>query len=85
MATQDVNTGQWLKELREARGLSPEEVPYAMAKAGVDRRTIPSARTIRRIEDTAIRPQVRHRFAFAQFYDIPVGHLWPIEWKGSNV
>lgn len=72
-----VTTGQWLQELREEKGLSPEEVPHAMLRARVDRRSIPSARTIRRIEATGRKPHVRYAFGIAQFYEIDVKQLWP--------
>jgi transcriptional regulator with XRE-family HTH domain len=78
MATASL-TGQWLQELREAKGLSPEEVPHAMLKARVDRRSIPSGRTIRRCETTGRRPHVRYAFGLAQFYGVDVAQLWPAD------
>lgn len=70
-------TGVWLTELREARGLSPEEVPHAMLRAGIDRRNIPSGRTIRRTEGTGRMPHVRYAFGLAQFYGVALSQLWP--------
>lgn len=77
MQTQNVQTGAWLRELRESRGLSPEEVPHAMVRAGIDRRSIPSGRTIRRSEATGRMPHVRYAFGLAQFYGVEVPQLWP--------
>lgn len=77
MRTELDQTGAWLQELREARGLSPEQVPYAMLRAKVDRGNIPSGRTIRRIEATGRKPHVRYAFGLAQFYEVEVAQLWP--------
>lgn len=77
MRTPTDQTGAWLMELREAKGLSPEQVPYAMLKAKVDRRNIPSGRTIRRAESTGRKPHVRYAFGLAQFYEVEVAQLWP--------
>lgn len=71
------HSGLWLKELREGRGLSPEEVPHAMLRASIDRRSIPSGRTIRRVEATGRMPHVRYAFGLAEFYGVPVAQLWP--------
>lgn len=70
-------TGAWLRELREAQGLSPEEVPHAMLRAKIDRRSIPSGRTIRRCEATGRMPHVRYAFGLAQFYGVEIAQLWP--------
>lgn len=72
-------TGEWLQELREARGLSPEQVPHAMQRQRIDRRNIPSGRTIRRAEETGRMPHVRFAFGLAQFYGVEVRQLWPAE------
>lgn len=77
MQTRSTQTGDWLRELREAKGLSPEEVPHAMLRSGVDRRSIPSGRTIRRAEDTGTVPHVRYRFGMAHFYGVEYAQLWP--------
>lgn len=79
MQTRGAQTGAWLQELREEKGLSPEEVPHAMQRAGIEFRSIPSGRTIRRAEATGSLPWIRYRFGLAQFYGIPVGQLWPVE------
>ena len=79
MRTRSDQTGLWLRELREARGLSPEEVPHAMLRARIDRRAIPSGRTIRRTEAGASLAHVRYRFGLAQFYGVEVSQLWPVE------
>ncbi|MHB1950192.1 MAG: helix-turn-helix domain-containing protein [Acidiferrobacteraceae bacterium] len=73
-----ISTGTWLRELREDRGLSPEEVPHAMLRAGIERRSIPSARTVRRCEHTGRMPHVRYAFGIAQFYGVPMAQLWPV-------
>lgn len=78
MQTRNVRTGAWLRELREARGLSPEEVPHAMIRAGIDRRSIPSGRTIRRCESMGRMPHVRYAFGLAQFYGVDMAALWPV-------
>lgn len=70
-------TGAWLTELREAKGLSPEQVPYAMLRAKIGREYIPSGRTVRRIESTGRKPHVRYAFGIAQFYEVEVAQLWP--------
>ena len=72
-------TGRWLTELREARGLSPEQVPNAMLRAKIDRRAIPSGRTIRRCEQTGRMPHVRYALGLAQFYDLSLHQIWPVE------
>lgn len=64
--------------MREAKGLSPEEVPHAMLRARIDRRSIPSGRTIRRIEATGRMPHIRYAFGLAQFYGVDLAQLWPV-------
>ena len=78
MRTTLVPTGEWLTELREDRGLSPEEVPHAMLRARIDRRNIPSGRTIRRAEATGRMPYIRYALGLAQFYGVDVHQLWPV-------
>lgn len=48
-----------------------------MLRAKIDRRSIPSGRTIRRAEDTGSIPHVRYRFGLAQFYGVEYSLLWP--------
>lgn len=48
-----------------------------MRRGGVDRRSIPSARTIRRAELTGSLPLARYRFGLAQFYGVEYRELWP--------
>lgn len=79
MQTRSTQTGDWLTELRESKGLSPEEVPHAMLRAGVDRRSIPSGRTVRRAESGGAVPHVRYRFGLAQFYGVEYPQLWPVK------
>lgn len=79
MRAPSIKTGAWLQELRESRGLSADEVPHAMLRANIERRNIPSGRTIRRAEETGRMPQVRYAFGLAQFYGVSVAQLWPLE------
>lgn len=83
MRSGTAQTGAWLTELRESRGLSPEEVPHAMLRAGIDHRYIPSGRTIRRVEATGRKPHVRYAFGIAQFYEVDLKQLWPIAGRRS--
>ena len=69
----DHRAGALLKELRENRGLSPEQLSHAIYGAGLG--TI-SGQTIRRTEDKGAIPQVRNRFALAQFFDREVVDIW---------
>lgn len=79
MQSRGSQTGLWLQELREGRGLSPEDVPHAMLRAKIDRRNIPSSRTIRRVEATGRMPQIRHAFGLAQFYGVELAQFWPVD------
>jgi transcriptional regulator with XRE-family HTH domain len=72
----DTDAAAVLRDLREARGLSPEEVPHKMRMIGIDNRNIPSSRTIRRVEAVGIIPQVRYRFGLAEFYGQPITSIW---------
>jgi hypothetical protein len=73
----DKVAGDFLRELRKARGLSPEEMPRVMRKeTGLAPRWIPSSRTIRRIEDEGVIPQVRFKFSLAQFHDLDQDEIW---------
>lgn len=65
-----------LREYRIEAGLSPEDMPRAMRRAGIDTRYIPSARTIRRVEDEGIVPQVRFQFGLARFFSRPMANIW---------
>lgn len=49
-----------------------------MLRAKIDRRSIPSGRTIRRCEATGRMPHVRYAFGIAQFYDVDLAQLWPV-------
>lgn len=60
-------------------GLSPEEVPYAMLRAKIERRCIPCGRTIRNAERTGRMPYARYAFGLAKFYGVTVSDLWPAE------
>jgi transcriptional regulator with XRE-family HTH domain len=72
----DTDAAAVLRDLREARGLSPEEVPHKMRMAGIENRNIPSGRTIRRVEDEGVVPIVRYRFGLAAFYERPITAIW---------
>ncbi|MDX6534004.1 MAG: hypothetical protein QOF68_1748 [Gaiellales bacterium] len=69
----DKAAGRLLRELRENQGLSPEQMPHAMLAKKL---TPVSGPTIRRVEDIGAIPQVRHRFALAQFFDRQVTDIW---------
>lgn len=73
----DVRAARLLIELREAKGLSREEVPHAMAVAGVKRGRIPSVKTIWRIEELGHVPIIGTKFALAEFYERPLHSIWP--------
>ena len=75
MAGKDTSAGHLLKGLREQRRLMPEQVPHAMLSAGVDRRYVPSARTIRRAEQ-GHRLTLRVEFGLADFYGRERHHIW---------
>lgn len=69
----DLAAAARLRELRENRGLSPEQLPYFMARAGVEP---VSGKTIRRIEGKGAIPQVRVKFALASFFGVTVSTIW---------
>lgn len=79
MSPQLVITRRSLVELRDEAGYSPEEMPMAMRRAGIENRCIPSPRTIRRAEDTGRFPQSRYARGLARFYGVKVKDIWPIE------
>lgn len=68
--------GQLLKELREAQGLSREQLPHAMLRAGVRRDCIPCVKTVYNVEERGQVPRVRLKFGFAQFYERDVAGIW---------
>jgi len=72
----DEQAAELLRLMREERGLSPEQVPFAMHRAGIHRDSIPSARTIRRAEEVGMVPQIRFRFGLAQFYKRELRDIW---------
>ena len=72
----DKAAGRLLRELRENAGFSPEQMPHAMLAAKV---APVSGPTIRRIEDQGAIPQVRHRFALAQFFGRQVIEIWAVK------
>lgn len=72
----DTEAGNLLRELREDRFLTREEMPRAMLKAGIDRDLIPCSRTIARIEVDGAIPRERIRFGLAQFFDRTLRSIW---------
>lgn len=75
MSSVDEAAGMLLVGLREQRRLTPEEVPHAMLMAGVDRRYIPSSRTVRRAEQGR-RVRLRIEFGLADFYGRDRHYIW---------
>lgn len=63
----------------EALGYSPEEMPAAMHKAGIEFRNIPSGRTIRRAIQSGRIPHRRYARGLAEFLGFEVHELWPLE------
>lgn len=72
----DFLAGEMLKELREELGLSREQMPAAMLRAGVRRDCIPSTRTIYNVEERGQIPRVRLKFGLAQFFERDVIGIW---------
>jgi transcriptional regulator with XRE-family HTH domain len=72
----DFEAGELLRELRQERFLTREEMPRAMLRAGVDRDLIPCARTLARIETDGAIPRERIRFGLAQFFDRSPRSIW---------
>lgn len=69
----DFLAAELLRELRENRGLSPEQMPHALLRAGC----MPvSGSSIRRIERKGAVPQVRVKFALAKFFGREVSEIW---------
>jgi hypothetical protein len=66
-----------LIELREKQGLSRDELPHAMAMAGIARTRIPSIKTIWRVEELGHVPSIGIKAAFAQFYGRDLHTIWP--------
>lgn len=73
----DSTAARLLIELREQRGLSREDVPRAMAMAGVKRQRIPSVKTIWRVEELGHIPSIGIKAAFADFYERDLHTIWP--------
>lgn len=80
----DDHAAELLRLMREQRGLSPEQVPFAMHRAGVHCDHIPSARTIRRVEEVGMVPQVRFRFGLAQFYGRELRDIWSVRRRARS-
>lgn len=71
--TRDRGAGLLLRELRENAGLSPEQMPYELLKRGLPP---VSGKTVRRVEAVGAIPQVRIKFALAQFFGREVSEIW---------
>jgi len=72
----DVTASRLLIELRERLGLSREQVPHAMARAGIPRERIPSVKTLWRIEELGHAPSIGVKFALASFYERDLHSIW---------
>ena len=79
MLTQVAPTGLTLLRRIEALGYSPEQMPAAMQKAGIEFRNIPSGRTIRRAVKTGRIPHRCYARGLAEFLGFEVDELWPLE------
>jgi DNA-binding XRE family transcriptional regulator len=80
----DPTAGRLLKELREDLGLSRQDMPYAMLRAGIKRDHIPSIRTIYNVEELGQVPRVRTRFAIAKFFERDMTSIWPTTTRASR-
>ena len=80
--SRDLPAAELLQELREAKGLSPEQMPFAMLRAGVEP---VSGQTIRRIERIGAVPQVRVKFALAEFFERDIKEIWTVRRRARVV
>jgi transcriptional regulator with XRE-family HTH domain len=72
-STRNKRAGRLLKSWRVDRGLSPEQLAWAIAEAKLG---FVSGRQIRRIEQEGIVPTPRVMFALARFYDATPTQVW---------
>lgn len=72
----DIGAARLLIGLREQRGLSREQVPMAMARAGISPMRIPSPKTLWRIEELGHVPSIGVKFALATFYERDIHSIW---------
>lgn len=79
-AKQDRRAADYLRELRESRGLSPQQLASAITRiatktADAHPYTV-STRTIYRIEEEWAVPGPRIKFALAEFFGVPMADIW---------
>lgn len=67
------HAGRLLKSWRVDRGLSPEQLAWAIAEAKLG---FISGRQIRRIETEGIVPTPRIMFALARYFDTTPSQVW---------
>lgn len=76
----DHAAAQRIREMREARGYSPEALSAAIKEAGKDApwgdRGAVDAHTIRRIERSGHVPGPRVQFVLANYFDLTPHELW---------
>lgn len=69
-------TAARLRALRADRGLSPEQLSFAIQTAGLG---YVSGHTIRRAEEGKRNPTARVQYAIAAYFDLRPTELWPVE------
>lgn len=79
-AKRDYRAADYIRELRESRGLSPTQLADAIAEIATKGKdecpyTV-SSRTIYRIEEEGQVPTVRIKFALAAFFGVPMADIW---------
>lgn len=72
----NIGAARLLIELREKRGLSREDMPRAMASAGIAPMRIPSAKTLWRIEELGHEPSIGIKGALAEFHARDIHSIW---------
>lgn len=72
----DLEAGRLLRELREERLLTRQELPREMRKAGIRPDRIPCVKSLRRYEDEGVIPRERLCFGLAEFFGRPKGQIW---------
>ena len=76
-AEPNVAAARLLKTLREKAYLERSRLPHAMATKGIPLTSIPSERTIYRIEEMGQEPTLAVKGAFAEFYGFDLHSVWP--------
>lgn len=72
----DLDGAMALRELREARGLTPEALAADIARMAYERGSV-DASTIRRIEKFGHVPRPRVAFVLAAYFEMVPHELWP--------